>query len=105
MIRMNKGTVMAKPTAPDPAIGIWKLNVDESSFAIAPAPKSSVMNIEPWEDGLKITIDTIDAQGNRIHLEAAYKFDGMDYPVTGSPVADVVRRRGGPIRHQLSVCW
>ena len=81
---------MGKPTRPDPAIGIWKLNVNQSSFAVAPAPKSSVMNIEPWDDGLKISTDTIDPQGNRIHLEAAYKLDGNDYPLNGSPVADTI---------------
>ena len=59
---------MGKPTRPDPAIGIWKLNVDKSSFAVAPAPKGSVMKVESWEDGLKMSTDTIDPQGNRIHL-------------------------------------
>jgi hypothetical protein len=81
---------MAKESAPDPAIGVWKLDIDESSFALAPAPKASVMNIEAWESGLKVSADTIDHQGNRIHLEAAYKFDSKDYPLTGSPVADTI---------------
>src|SRR5262245_52226692 len=81
---------MAKESMPDLAIGIWKLDIDKSSFALGPAPKASVMKIELWEDGLKVGTDTIDPQGNRIYMEAAYKFDGKDYPLTGSPVADTI---------------
>jgi len=32
-------------------------------------------------------IDIVDAQGNKIHSEAAVKFDGKDYPIKGSPIA------------------
>ena len=32
---------MGKAIAADPAIGIWKLNLVKSGFALAPAPKSS----------------------------------------------------------------
>ena len=81
---------MAKPMAPDPAIGTWKLNVDKSSFKLTTAPKSSVLKVEAWEDGLKLSVDTVDAQGNKLHPEAAYKFDGNDYPIKGSPLADTV---------------
>jgi hypothetical protein len=87
---LNGGTVMAKQMTPDPAIGVWKLNVPKSSFRLVPAPKSSVMKVEPWEDGLKVSADSIDAQGNRLHPETAYKFDGKDYPLKGSPLADTI---------------
>ena len=81
---------MAEQMAPDPAIGTWKLNFASSSFRLFPAPKSSVMKVEAWEDGLKVTADTVDAQGNKVHPEAAYKFDGKDYPIKGSPLADAI---------------
>src|SRR6516225_10024527 len=81
---------MAKQMAPDPAIGMWKLNVAKSSFKLTPAPKSSVLKVEAWEDGLKLSLDSIDAQGNELHPEAVYKFDGKDYPVKGSSLADTV---------------
>src|SRR5215471_14283422 len=81
---------MIEATRVDPAIGIWKLNIDKSSFAVAPAPKSNVMKIEAWEDGLKINADTIDAQGNKLHPHVAFKLDGNDYPMKGSPLADAV---------------
>ena len=81
---------MSKPMAPGPAIRIWKLNVGNSTFRLVPAPTSSVMRIETWEDGLKVSADTIDGQRNKLHTETAYKFDGKDYPLTGSPLADTI---------------
>jgi hypothetical protein len=81
---------MAKESAPDLAVGVWKLDIDKSNFVLGPAPKASVMNIEVCADGLKLSTDTIDHRCNRVHIEAAHKFDGKDYPLTGSPVADTL---------------
>ena len=83
--------MMAKPTsANDPMIGTWKLNVSKSNFTPGPAPKSAISKFEPWEDGIKATIDLVDGQGNRVHLEVAARFDGKDYPIKGSPIADAI---------------
>jgi hypothetical protein len=82
--------VMAKQFAPDPSIGIWKLNVHKSNFVLVPAPKGSVMKVEAWQDGMKMSADTIDADGNKMHQEIACKFDGKDYPLTGSAIADSI---------------
>jgi len=76
--------------APDPMVGIWKVNLSKSTYSPGPAPKTAVNKFEPWEDGMKATIDIVDAQGNKIHSEAAVKFDGKDYPIKGSPIADAV---------------
>jgi hypothetical protein len=84
---------MAKELATDPTIGVWKLDVDKSNFTLGPAPMGSVMKVEAWEDGLKMSADTIAAGGERIHPEIAYRFDGNDYSLTGSPVADSVSTR------------
>jgi hypothetical protein len=81
---------MTKPAAPDPAIGIWELNIERSSFALAPAPKSNVMTINTWHDGLKVSADITDCDGKRHHWQTGYKFDGKDYPVGGSSVADTI---------------
>jgi hypothetical protein len=77
-------------TVSDPAIGIWKLNPTKSSFVLAPAPRSSVVKVEPWEDGLKVSEDSTDAYGNKIHPESACKLDGKDYQLTGSTIADSI---------------
>jgi hypothetical protein len=81
---------MAKESAPDPAIGIWKLSVPLSSFTLGPALKDSVIRVEAWNDGLNVSAEIIDAQGNKIHPQIAYKCDGNDYPLTGFPLADSV---------------
>ena len=83
--------MMAKPTsANDPMIGTWKLNVSKSNFTPGPAPKSAINKFEPWEDGIKATIDLVNGQGNRVHLEVAARFDGKDYPIKGSSMADAI---------------
>jgi hypothetical protein len=84
---------MAKELAPDPAIGVWKLDVDKSNFALGPAPKNSVMKIQAWEDGLKVSVDTIDVHDSKLHAETAYKYNGQDYPLTGSLLTDSISAR------------
>ena len=90
-------------TAPDPAIGTWKLNVARSSFALSPAPKGRVMKIEACEDGLKVSADIIDADGKQVHSEVVHKFDGKDYPLNGSPLADSISTTRINARRGVSV--
>jgi hypothetical protein len=96
---------MAKQTtANDPMVGTWKLNVSKSTYAPGPAPKNAINKFEPWEDGIKATIDAVDGQGNKIHAEVAAKFDGKDYSVKGSPVADALSLKRVNER-QIDVVW
>jgi hypothetical protein len=58
------------------------------------APRRSFLKIAAWDqDGLQVSADTIDAVGNTLHPEISYKFDGKDYPLTGSPIADRISAR------------
>ena len=88
----------------DPMVGTWKVNVSKSTYSPGPTPKSTINKFEPWEDGMKATIDIIDAQGNNIHSEAAVKFDGKDYPIKGSPIADAVSVKRANER-QTDIVW
>ena len=81
---------MARAKAPDPAIGVWKLNVAKSMFKLTPAPQSYVLKCESWEDGLKASADIVDDQGIKRRPEVAYKLDGKDYPLKDSPLADTI---------------
>jgi hypothetical protein len=75
--------------ADDPSVGTWKLNTSESKFSSSPPPQSIVLRIEPSGDnGLKITTETIDAQGKRSVSTFNGNFDSRDFPVTGDPNAD-----------------
>src|SRR5687767_9628439 len=77
-------------TKVDPAVGTWKLNVEKSKYSPGPAPKSQTLKFEAWDGGLKLTADGVDSEGKPTHAEYAAKFDGKDYPFTGSPNADAI---------------
>ncbi|OFV90845.1 MAG: hypothetical protein A3G76_05130 [Acidobacteria bacterium RIFCSPLOWO2_12_FULL_65_11] len=74
--------------AVDAWAGTWKLNLAKSRYALGPAPRSAVSRLEPSEDAWKVSQDTIDAQGQPTHVEATVRFNGRDYPVTGTALGN-----------------
>src|ERR1700730_13876059 len=84
-----RGFCFTAIAADDPSVGTWKLNPSESKFSSGPPPQSIILKIEPsGANGLKITTETIDAQGKRSVSTSTGNFDGKDSPVTGDPNAD-----------------
>ena len=73
--------------AADPNVGTWKLNQAKSKIA-AGSPKNDTVVYSMEGDNLKVTIDGTDADGKPTHNEWTGKFDGKDYPVTGSTIED-----------------
>jgi hypothetical protein len=69
-------------------LGTWKLNAAKSKFSPGPAPKSLTLKFESTADGIKLTSDGVDSEGNPTHGEYVSKFDGKDVPWTGNPNAD-----------------
>jgi hypothetical protein len=80
----------ASAQAADNQVGTWKLDVPKSKYSPGPAPKEGTLKIEAEADGLKFTIDGIDAEGKAVHMEFSPKYDGKDYPTTGMPGADSI---------------
>jgi hypothetical protein len=80
----------ASAQAADNQVGTWKLDVAKSKYSPGPAPKERTLKIEAQADGLKFTIDGIDAEGKAVHMEFSPKYDGKDYPTTGMPGADSI---------------
>jgi hypothetical protein len=80
----------ASVQAADHQVGTWKLNVAKSKYSPGPPPKEGTLTIESQPDGLKFTIDGINAEGKLIHFEFSPKYDGTDSPMTGNPNADTV---------------
>jgi hypothetical protein len=76
--------------ASDPRIGTWKLNVAKSKYSPGPAPQSLTVNVEPSGQGEKVTTEFVNADGTRTTTEYTANFDGKDYPLTGSQIADTV---------------
>jgi hypothetical protein len=84
------GQVQAGAAHDNPMTGTWKLNVSKSKYDPGPAPKSINSTMEETKDGLTTTAQIVDADGKArtVHYEA--KFDGKEYPLTGSPDYDAV---------------
>ena len=72
--------------AEDPQAGTWNLNVAKSKYSPGPATKSGTASLEAWgDDGVKVTADGVNADGQTTHVEFQAKYDGKDYPITGVP--------------------
>jgi hypothetical protein len=74
--------------APDPVIGIWKLNTAKSTSATL--PKSETRTYAASAGGIVLTWKRVGADGEESSVETSYKYDGKDYPVTGSPDFDAL---------------
>ena len=75
--------------AESPFSGTWKLNLAKSRMT-PPVPKSEVAVVDSDENGLKLNEDIITDKGESLKISYETKFDGKDYPVTGSPSSDSV---------------
>jgi hypothetical protein len=101
------GTLLAQ--AQEPLFGTWKMNAARSKYSPGPVPKSNIAKWEPFDGGVKLTVDVVPVNGETQHYESSGKFDAKDNPVIGNnPDADtmafskidahtyeVVNKRGG----------
>jgi hypothetical protein len=72
----------------NPRIGRWKLRSD------APPPAINIMTYEPFgSSGMKVTVESKNAQGREQKWTYTTMFDGKDEPVTGHPSADTTSVR------------
>ncbi len=76
--------------AADPAIGTWKLNVAKSKYSPGPPPMSATITYEETADGIKRTGESADAEGKKTSFEYTAKYDGKEYPVSGSDEFDMI---------------
>ena len=69
--------------ADDPQLGTWKVNAAKSKFKTAPPPKSQTVAIVlDGKDGIKLTVNAINAKGEKSIIEYAAQYDGKEYPRT-----------------------
>ena len=68
----------------NPFVGTWKLNVAKSKFDPGPAPKSQTRTVVAQGDGATYTFDGVAADGKSFSYTFTVKYDGKDYPVTGT---------------------
>lgn len=74
----------------DPRTGTWILNVAKSTYKPGPAPRRQTVRIEPSGQGERVRSDTFNTNGTRVATDYTAAYDGTDYPLKGSPVADAV---------------
>jgi hypothetical protein len=67
----------------NPLIGTWKLNLAKSKYLGAPAPRSTTLTFTAEGENLKLTADTIDAQGQAVKTVFTHIYDGKPHPTTG----------------------
>jgi hypothetical protein len=73
--------------ASDPFSGVWKLNLAKSEL-VPPVPRSQVVRIEAGAEGIRIREEVTNETGEPLLIRVDAKFDGKDYPITGSTFAD-----------------
>ncbi len=81
------GLALAADTDVTMQMGTWKLNDGKSKFSPGAAKNTTVV-YAPAGDMIKITTDGVDKDGKPTHSEWTGKFDGKDYPVTGTTSHD-----------------
>jgi hypothetical protein len=79
--------VTAVAQAPDPLLGTWKLNAAKSK-----APFTSGTTVfKGTADVLEGIVDLVGTDGTKYHWGFSAKYDGKDYPATGSsPFGDTL---------------
>jgi hypothetical protein len=76
---------------PDPFIGTWMLNPAKSNCDPPPSPKSHTFRIAKVKGGaFHDTIDLVEGDGTKTHIEFISARDGKYVAVTGSGYADSV---------------
>ena len=94
----------------NPRFGQWKLKSD------APAPASNIMTYEPFgASGMKVTVTSVNARGEKSEWWYTTEFDGKDMPVTGSSgtthtsvrtiterINEIVNKRDGKVTQVLT---
>lgn len=83
----------AADKAADPVIGTWSLSLAKSKFKPGPAPKNQVRTYADTAQGLALTVKTVGADGKESSMQSTFKYDGKDYPFTGSPDYDTIAVR------------
>ena|SRR5229473_6038130 len=70
-------------------VGTWKVNLVKSTFD-GPPPMSDTRTFQAYGDGVKATNEIVTADGTRMTVKYAARYDGKDYPSTGNPFYDTI---------------
>jgi hypothetical protein len=79
--------------AKDPLVGNWLLNRGKSEFYPDTTLQSRTVMFEAVDNGLHFLQKTVTDRGNTVESEYTAKFDGKDYPISGSTLDTVSIKR------------
>jgi len=74
----------------DPSVGTWKLNLAKSKYNAGDPPKSAMIVITAAGTGVKVSANTVLADGKARTIEYTSMYDGKDAIVTGTADYDMV---------------
>jgi hypothetical protein len=73
--------------ADNPFVGTWKMNPAKSNGTNY---KSYTIKVESRDNGFSAVQDIVNTEGKVIHATVMAKYDGKEYPLKGSPDADMM---------------
>jgi hypothetical protein len=73
--------------ADNPFVGTWKMNPAKSNGTNY---KSYTIKVESRDNEFSAVQDIVNTEGKVIHATQTAKYDGKDYPLKGSPDADMM---------------
>ena len=74
--------------ATDNWVGTWNMDPARSTYSPGPIPQRVILKYESVDGGVKVTNDTVDAEGKSVVRTTTLKFDGKDYPYLNNVNAD-----------------
>jgi len=77
----------------DSRIGTWILNVSKSKYIPGPPPVGEKRIYAAEGHAMRVSIDSVDVNGNHVSLRYLASDDGKDYPMSGLAFADAVAMR------------
>jgi hypothetical protein len=90
-VGLTLASFASSAAADETMIGTWVLNAAKSTCDPPPAPKSHTFTIAEAPGGaVHETIDLVEGDGTKTHIEFTSARDGKYVPVTGSGYADSV---------------
>ncbi len=90
IIATGYGMAAVAADSPDPVVGTWTLNLAKSKFQAGAAPQSQTRTYTQSADGTSLNVTGVAADGSAISQKSTFKYDGKDYPFTGSPDWDAL---------------
>ena len=72
----------------NPAVGTWKLNVEQSKSSTGSLPKSATRTVQPQGNGISISYEFVEPDGSVDKYSYVASFDDHDSPISGTGAAN-----------------